>query len=172
MKRPATLALAALLALVPVMAASDAWAQQRSTRAPAKLTIAKAANPYAAKAKAAKQTVKLAKVKKAKQVLANNFKVTKKAQGKVTYVNAKTNAKTKKWAVNKATGKVTVPKGTAKGTYTVIISVKAAGNSSTISGTAPLTRSSTSSNVGIISSVPCRRKFQRSWASRSSTFPS
>ncbi|GAB6843214.1 uncharacterized protein (TIGR02301 family) [Methylorubrum rhodinum] len=36
MRRPAILALAALLALGPVLAASDAWAQQRSARPPAK----------------------------------------------------------------------------------------------------------------------------------------
>ena len=46
---------------------------------------------------------------------------------------------TKKFTVNKKTGKVTVLKGTKKGTYTIKIKVTAAGNASYFSGSAIVT---------------------------------
>jgi len=98
-------------------------------KATKKVTVTvKKANPITAKAK--KKTVKAAysKVKKASVTLASNIKVSK-AQGKVTYKNASTTAAAKKIKINKSTGKITVPKGLAKGTYTVKVAVKAAGNS-------------------------------------------
>ena len=57
----------------------------------------------------------------------------------MTYANASSNATAKKFKVAASTGKITVPKGTKKGTYTVKITVKAAGNSTYISGTKSVT---------------------------------
>ena len=48
-----------------------------------------------------------------------------KGQGTRTYTKASGNSKI---TVNKSTGKVTVKKGLKKGTYTVKVKVKAAGN--------------------------------------------
>ena len=50
-------------------------------------------------------------------------------QGTITYTNASANAVAKTFTVNKQTGAVRVPKGVKVGTYTVKISVRAAGNS-------------------------------------------
>lgn len=68
----------------------------------------------------------------------NNVAVSKPV-GKVTYKNASSNATAKKFKVAAGTGKVTVPKGTKKGTYAIKITVKAAGNNSTISGVKTVT---------------------------------
>ena len=88
-----------------------------------KLTVAKAANTVKASAKTA--SVKLAKVKKANQVIkrANAIAVSG-AKGTVTYAKASGNAKI---VVNTKTGNLTVKKGLAKGTYKVKVKVKAAG---------------------------------------------
>jgi len=91
-------------------------------------------NTLTAKRAASKVSVAFAKVSKKKQTLASNIKVAK-AQGKVTYANASSNATAKKFTVNKKTGKITVPKGTAKGSYAVKVKVTAKGNSKYISGT-------------------------------------
>ena len=74
-------------------------------------------------AKGATKTVKLAKVKKAKQTIA--AVTVKNAEGKVTYKKA-----SGKFAVNTKNGKITVPKGTKKGTYKIKVKVTAAGNDS------------------------------------------
>lgn len=85
----------------------------------------KAKNTLSAKGKTA--SVDYSKVRKAAQSLA----VTKvisfadKGQGTRTYTKASGNSKI---TVNKSTGKVTVKKGLKKGTYTVKVKVKAAGN--------------------------------------------
>ena len=93
-----------------------------ATSAAVKLTVTKAANPMVAKAAA--KTVKLANVKKKAQVVAP-ISFTKKGQGTLTYAKASGSAKL---TVNAKTGKVTVKKGTAKGTYSIKVKVKAAGN--------------------------------------------
>lgn len=92
------------------------------------------ANTLTAKYKKATVTAKHSALKTKAVVLASNVAVSKPV-GKVTYANASTNATAKKFKVEASTGKVTVPKGTKKGKYQVIITVRAAGNSSTISGT-------------------------------------
>ena len=88
--------------------------------AKATYTIKKAANTLKIKAKTA--TVKFAKLKKKAQAVTNS-KIAKKGQGKVTYKNVSA----KKFKIN-SKGKLTIAKGTKKGTYTVKIQVKAAGN--------------------------------------------
>ena len=93
------------------------------------------ANPLKPAPKAKSVTASLATLKKKAVALASNVKFAKKGQGKVTYANASTNKVAKKFKVNAKTGKVTVPKGTKKGTYAVKITVKAAGNATYISGT-------------------------------------
>ena len=86
-----------------------------------------------AKAKAKVNTVKFAKLKKAKQLIAKAkaFKITK-AQGKLTFALKKavkgSKSFKKYFAVGKKTGKVAVRKGLAKGTYTLTFKVRAAGN--------------------------------------------
>ena len=96
-------------------------------------TITKAKQTLAAKAKKAKVRVKLSKVKKKAQVLACNIKASK-AQGKLRYKNVSTKKAVRKWKVNAKTGKLTVPKKTKKGTYTVKLRVTAAGNANYNSG--------------------------------------
>lgn len=84
-------------------------------------------NPLVAKAKSATVTVAYSKVRQGKQTPATNL-VVSKGQGKVSYKNVSTNATAKKFPVNAGTGRVTIPKGTKKGTYAVKIQVKARGN--------------------------------------------
>ena len=93
--------------------------------AKATFKINKAANPLAVKAKTA--NVKFSAVKKKAQTLAVSKVVTftKKGQGTLTYAKASGNSKI---TINKKTGKVTVAKGLKKGTYTVKVKIKAAGN--------------------------------------------
>jgi hypothetical protein len=91
------------------------------------------ANPITAKAKKATVAVAYAKVKSKAQVTALNVAASK-AQGALSYANASTNATVKKFVVNAKTGKVTVPKGTKKGTYAVKVTVTAAGNKSYVRG--------------------------------------
>jgi len=87
--------------------------------AKASYAIAKLANPV--KVKALAPSVKLSKVKKTKQVLAASraFKVSGNKGGKATYKKVSGD---KKVAVSKV-GKVTVAKGTKKGTHTVKVQV-------------------------------------------------
>ena len=107
-----------------------------ATSAAAKLTIASAAQPM--KLKAVKRTAKLAKVKKKAVTVAAPLKFTKKAQGKVTYARvAKGSAKC--LTVNKKNGKVTVKRGTKKGTYKVKIKITAKGNKNYKSGSKTIT---------------------------------
>ena len=85
-------------------------------------SIVKAKNGLTVKGLSPKLSVK----KLAKKSLAvKGFKITK-ATGKVTVALVKS-AKTKKFKVD-ATGKITVPKGTKKGAYTVKVRVNAAGD--------------------------------------------
>ena len=93
----------------------------------ANFTIAKAANPF--KIAKATRNVKLKKVKKKAQVIAGPV-VKKKAQGTTTYTIKKVSKAKykKKFTINKKTGKITVKKGTPKGTYKLTVTSKAAGN--------------------------------------------
>ena len=94
-------------------------------------TMNKAANTLTVKAK--KPTVKLKKLKKKNQTIAaKNAMTISKARGTVTYAlsSAKKGKKNfkKYFAVDKKTGKITVKKKLAKGTYKVAIKVNASGN--------------------------------------------
>lgn len=103
------------------------------------VTVVKGTNPLAAKAIKSSVTVSYSKVKSAKVTLASNIKITKKGAGSTTYSNASNNTTAKKFSVNKTTGKVTVPKGTKKGTYTIKVKVKAAGNTNYKAGSKVIT---------------------------------
>ena len=87
-------------------------------------TIKKAANKLTVKGKTVQ--IKYKKLKKKAKVFTRK-KVLKVSRtiGKVTYTRVKGNKKIK---INKKTGKVTVKKGLKKGTYTVNVKVKAAGD--------------------------------------------
>ena len=87
-------------------------------------TITKATNPMTASGKT--KTVKYAKVKKAKQVIARKDVISlSKKKGTVTYKKVKGNGKI---TVNKTTGKMTVKQGIKKGNYKVIVKVTDKGN--------------------------------------------
>ena len=83
-------------------------------------TITKADNPFSVKKKNA--TVKRAKVKKKAQKVKA---LTVTGEGTITYKKA---SGSKRLTVNAKTGKITVKKGTKKGTYKIKIEVVAAGN--------------------------------------------
>ena len=87
-----------------------------------KFKILKGLQPM--KVKVSSKTLKASKLKK-KGITISALKVSK-AVGAVTYKLVKTKA-TKKFKINKK-GKITVPKGTKKGTYSVKVKVRAAGN--------------------------------------------
>lgn len=94
----------------------------------------KKANPITVKAK--KVTFNTSKVKKkAQSVKASKAFTVKKAQGKLSY---KKLSGSKKITVSKA-GKVTVKKGTKKGTYKAKVKVTAAGNATYKSGSKTVT---------------------------------
>ena len=115
--------------------AADANHKGATSKA-AKLTVAKAAQPM--KVAAVKRTAKASATKKKAVTVAAPLKFTKKAQGTVTYAKvAKGSAKC--LTVNKKTGKVTVKRGTKKGTYKVKIKVTAAGNKNYKSGSKTIT---------------------------------
>ena len=84
--------------------------------------IAKLRNPFAVKA--VNRTVKYAKVRKKAVTVKRPVKFTKKAKGTVTYKKV---SGSKRFSVNKKTGKVKVKKGTKKGTYTIKIKVRDGG---------------------------------------------
>ena len=99
--------------------------------AEATYTIDKAANPLKVKGKKVK--VKAKKLKKKTQTLkvSKAIKFKKKGQGKLSYklVSVKKGKKNfkNKIRINKKTGKIKVKKGLKKGTYKVIVKVKAKG---------------------------------------------
>ena len=95
--------------------------------------ITKAAQPLTVKAKSAKTVT--VKSKKA-TIAAKDALTVSKAQGTVTYTKA---SGKKYFSVNKKNGKITVKKGTPKGTYKVKIKVTAAGNSNYKSGNKTVT---------------------------------
>lgn len=98
---------------------------EAATSAVTKFTVKKAANPMRVKTIA--RTAKLATVKKKAVTVASPVSFTTKARGKVTNTKV-AKGSSAALTVNKETGKVTVRKGTKKGTYTVKVKVTAAGN--------------------------------------------
>ena len=91
----------------------------------ATFTIAKASNPMSLKTEA--KTLKVSALeKKAQTFKAISFAV--KAQGKVTYKNASSASVSNKVSVNSSTGAITVKKGVKKGSFSVKVTVSAAGN--------------------------------------------
>ncbi|MCR4710489.1 MAG: hypothetical protein K5653_09580 [Clostridiales bacterium] len=88
--------------------------------------IVKAKNPLAVTGRTA--TVKYSKLKSSKQTLlvSKVLNFSNKGKGTRTYTKVSGNSKI---VINKTTGKVTVKKGLKKGTYSVKVKVKAAGNS-------------------------------------------
>ena len=88
--------------------------------------ILKADQPM--RVKAAKAAVSYTKLKSKRQVIrADQYLKVTKAQGKVSY-SIHEAGKLKGVKVNSKTGEITVPKGAKKGTYTVQLKVKAAGD--------------------------------------------
>ncbi|MEE0705927.1 MAG: BspA family leucine-rich repeat surface protein [Adlercreutzia sp.] len=98
--------------------------------------ITKAKQPMTVKANAKKAK---AKTLKKKAVVLSKTVTVKKAKGKVTYKNVSTQKAAKKFKVNAKTGKITLSKGTKKGTYKVKIKATAAGNSSYKAGSKTVT---------------------------------
>jgi len=95
----------------------------------------KKANTMTAKGKTVKASKSKAK-KKNQSFKRSKVLTVKKAIGKLTYVKASGNAKI---TINKTSGKLTVKKKIKKGTYTVRISVKAAGDSTHVALTKTVT---------------------------------
>ena len=101
--------------------------------ATASFTIKQAKQPMTVKAKTV--TLKASKLKKKAQTVKISKALTiKKAKGTKTF-KITSKGKLKKIKINKKTGKITVPKGTKKGTYTIKIKVTAAGNNNYKKGT-------------------------------------
>lgn len=90
-------------------------------------------NTLTAKAKKKTVTVQASKVRKKAYKTASNVSVSG-AQGKLAYTNVSTDKKAKKFLVEAKTGKVTVPKGTKRGTYKIKVRVSAAGDATHKSG--------------------------------------
>ncbi|MDO4805798.1 MAG: MBG domain-containing protein [Coriobacteriales bacterium] len=108
--------------IVKVTAAGNANYEAGSKAVSYKVVVNKAANPMTVKA--GKKTASFSTLKK-KAVAVKCPVTVSKAQGKVTYAKAGGSAVL---TINKNTGKVTVKKGTKKGTYSIKIKVTAAGN--------------------------------------------
>ncbi len=89
----------------------------------------KSKQPMTVKAKTV--TVKYKKLKKKKMVV--KAITVKKAQGTVSYAKVKKGSSSK-LSINKKTGKITVKKGTKKGTYKIVVKVTANGNAKYLKG--------------------------------------
>lgn len=90
-----------------------------------RVKVLKYANPMSVTTTVKK--VKYSKVKKRAQTVKGGIVFSKKAQGKVTYAKV-AKGSSKKLSINKTTGKITVKKGTKRGTYKIKVKVTAAGN--------------------------------------------
>ena len=103
------------------------WSDGTTAPKTIKWQILKAPNPMKLKTKTA--TVKKSAVKKKAQKLKRTkvLTFTKSAKGKVTYTKV---SGSNKLSIAKSTGTVTVKKKTKKGTYSIKVRVKAAGNGS------------------------------------------
>ena len=97
-------------------------------------SIVKAAQPM--KVKAVKRTVKSATLQKKTVAVARPIKFTTKPAGKVTYKKV---SGAKGLTVNTSTGKVSVKRGTKKGTYKIRVKVTAAGNANYKAGARAIT---------------------------------
>lgn len=86
--------------------------------------ITKAANTM--KVAALTKSVKYSNVKKRAQVVSGAVRFTVRAQGAVTY--AKASGSSSRLSIAKNSGKITVKKGTKKGTYKIKVKVTASGN--------------------------------------------
>lgn len=107
---------------IKVKAAGNTNYQSASKIVTYKIVVNKAANPMSIKA--VTKTASVTKLKSNAVTVARPMDISK-AQGKLTYVKASGSSAL---TVNKTTGKVTVKKGTKKGTYSIKIKVTAAGN--------------------------------------------
>ncbi|MBR3316794.1 MAG: hypothetical protein IKG21_03080 [Atopobiaceae bacterium] len=105
------------------------------TSAAAKLVVAKAAQPMTAKA--ANRTASLATLKTKAVTVARPIAIAK-AQGTLSYAKVASGSSAA-LTVNKTTGKVTVKRGTKKGTYAIKIKVTAAGNANYKAGSKTVT---------------------------------
>lgn len=100
--------------------------------------LAKVTNPLAIKA--VKKTVKATKLKSKAATVSGAVTFTKKGAGKISYSGTGTNTKAKKaLKINTSTGKITVKKGTKKGTYKMKVKVKAAGTTKYKAGSKTVT---------------------------------
>lgn len=91
-----------------------------------RIVVTKAANTLSAKAKKAAAGASLKTLRSKAVTLTSNVAVSK-AKGAIAYANASSNATAKRFKINARTGKVTVPKGTKRGTYQVKVKVTAKG---------------------------------------------
>lgn len=98
-----------------------ASANYKAAKKTVTLTVAKAAATV--KATASKKVLTLSSAKLAQKNLVVNPKITCSSKGSRSYENVSTNKVAKEFKVSKKTGKITVPKNTAKGTYSVKIKV-------------------------------------------------
>lgn len=98
-----------------------ASANYKAAKKTVTLTVAKAAATV--KATASKKALTLSSAKLAQKNLVVNPKITCSSKGSRSYENVSTNKVAKEFKVSKKTGKITVPKNTAKGTYSVKIKV-------------------------------------------------
>ena len=97
-------------------------------------TVKKAKQPMTVKAKTVKIKYKNLKKKK----LTFKALTVKKAQGTVTFVKVKKGSSAK-LSINKKTGKITIKKGTKKGTYKIKVKITAKGNANYLSGSKTIT---------------------------------
>jgi hypothetical protein len=111
--------------VVKATAAGNDYYEAGSTTVTYDVTVNKRANPLVAQARLS--SVSYPYKETAATDIGSNVTVSG-AQGAVTYTNVSSKAAPKKFVVNAATGRVSVPKGTKAGAYTVKIRVHAAGN--------------------------------------------
>ena len=97
-----------------------------------KVKVVRGPNPIAVKTVVKK--VKHAKLASKARKVAGAITFTKAAKGKVTYKKMP-NASSPELSINKKTGKITVKKGTPRGTYRIKVQVRAGGNASYKPGT-------------------------------------
>ena len=114
---------------------ASATANYKAATKKVTVTVAKGTQPMVPKAVARTASLKTLKTKAV--TVARPLSFTKAPQGKVTY--AKASGSSAALTINKTTGKVTVRKGTKKGTYTIKVKVTAAGNANYKAGSKTLT---------------------------------
>lgn len=91
-----------------------------------RVTVLKYANPMVVASRA--KVVKYSKLKKKAQTFKGGVVFKRKAQGRVTYAKV-AKGSSKRLSINKTTGRITVRKGTKRGSYSMKVKVTAAGNS-------------------------------------------